>query len=149
MSEQMTEQARLRGDLHTLRELIGRPTSLSPWRFNIIAREAQRLGDQCWYYAGWYAAQPDKVSKGVGESTLAKLERVINILQPARKSRGRPRKTTVSFVDFLIGIKHSKDNPAGESLESYVKYAMQVGALKRTTEPGSHKRRIQRVMSDK
>jgi len=103
----MTEPAQLLRDLHILRELLDMPTTLSPKQFKAVQRQAQRLGDSCWYYAGWYAAQPDQRSKGVGTSTLAKLERLIKVVRShtkPKRGKGRPSNKMISYTDGLIAL---------------------------------------------
>jgi hypothetical protein len=110
-------------DLHRLRGLLEEPTRLSPWRNKIVRREAQRLGDRCWYYAGWYAAQSNRQSENIGRETLAKLARLNNLVQAHVKLRtgpGRPRKGT-PFLEGIFAVpEFAKRVASGEAKTSIV-----------------------------
>ena len=104
----MTERSLLLQQLYDLRELIDMPTDLSPWRIKIIRREAQRLGDRCWYYAGWYGAQSNQKASDVGETTLNmlldRLARVIKIAGSHTRQNKVGHPGQMTFTDHLFAL---------------------------------------------
>jgi hypothetical protein len=147
----MNGQRNLQKNLKVLRSLSDGPSTLSDGEQNSVKAIIREIGDRCFYNQGWYAASAGGEPEGKRSTAALNAEMLefIRMLKPCtgpKRGRGRPPKTKSSYVDLMIGIKHAKLNPDKKSLDSHIERARQAGLLRKA---GGHKRRIQRLMSDK
>jgi hypothetical protein len=141
-----TEPSLLLQGLSDLRGLLERPTRLSPWRRKIVQREAQRIGDRCWYYVGWYSAHNDNRSENIAQTTLSKLDRLINLLEAHESKEGRPPKG-MPFVEAFVAMPEFAERKArGESPTTIIRSLQDRGVLNEKKKEDFYIKRFDRAL---
>ncbi|MGY3366246.1 hypothetical protein ACVWZL_003371 [Bradyrhizobium sp. GM2.4] len=144
----MSDISDLMSKLIHLRRLLEENVKLSPWRLAVVRREAQRVGDQCWYCLGVASSQMQSAQFGATVSASEKIDRLRNVLKgrtKAQKGPGNPRRQPSALEQLIAYPEIEARNGRGEEYLAVIRDLCDRGLLDPKTRDTTHLSRYKRA----
>ncbi|MEY9457981.1 hypothetical protein ABIF76_000068 [Bradyrhizobium ottawaense] len=143
----MSDISDLMSKLMHLRQLLEGRIKLSRWRLEVVRREAQRVGDQCWYCLGVASSRAHAPNDGATVSAAEKIDRLLNVIRgrTAQKGPGNPRRQPSALEELIAYPEIDFRRARGEDCLPVIRDLCVRGLLDPKTRDTTHLARYQRA----